>query len=650
MMYDTTTETLEASSTERPTISFATVDAAVKAARGALLARQTEDGYWCYELEADCTIPAEYILMLRYLGEREPELESKLASYMRRCQGDNGGWPLYPGGAMDISCSVKAYYALKMVGEAIDAPHMTRAREAIIAAGGAARANVFTRTMLAQFEQVPWRAVPFVPVELILLPRWFVISRLKVSYWSRTVMMPLSILCSLKPKAVNPDGHGIRELFTVAPDKEKRYFDKPTSWVARLFASVDFLGRALLARIIPPFVRRRALLRAEQWIIERLNGTDGIGAIFPAIVHTYKAFLLLGYSPDHPYMTNTRQAIRDLLVIGDDEAYCQPCMSPVWDTGLTSLALEEDLQGAPLVELTRALEWLRSKQLLQTKGDWHETHPGLQGGGWAFQFRNDHYPDLDDTAVNAWAMHQAHDRDHYAENIRRAADWLVGMQSQNGGFAAFDSDNNYYYLNEIPFADHGALLDPPTEDVSARVLSLLARLNRPQDEGTRKRVLDYLLAAQNDSGAWYGRWGTNYIYGTWSVLTALEAAGVDPTHRSIRRAADWLKQCQRKDGSWAETNDSYADPSLAGHGIHACAAQTAWALLGLIAAGDTTSQAVTRGIMYLLASQRDGGWIDPYFNAPGFPRVFYLKYHGYSHYFPYWALARYRNSLAAAQQ
>ncbi|HET7306522.1 MAG TPA: squalene--hopene cyclase [Gammaproteobacteria bacterium] len=617
---------------------------AIAAAREAILARQHPDGHWCYELETDCTISAEYILMLRYLGEREPELEAKLAAYMRRCQGTHGGWPLYSGGELDISCSVKVYFALKLVGDHVDAPHMRAAREAILQRGGAARANVFTRIALAMFGEVPWRAVPFVPVEFVLLPRWSPFHLLKVSYWSRTVMTPLAILCTLKPRAVNPDDLHVRELFTVPPEDEKHYFPIRSA-LGCVFLVLDKIGRTL-EPLIPKFVRRRALKRAEEWIVPRLNGTGGLGAIFPAIVNAYESLALLGWPADDPRQQETRQAIRDLLVIRDDEAYCQPCVSPVWDTGLTSLALQEDLQGAPLPALTQALDWLKVRQVLDAPGDWRDTHPDLPGGGWAFQYRNDAYPDLDDTAVVAWAMHRAESGGRYAEAIRRAADWLVGMQSKNGGFAAFDSDNDHEYLNQIPFADHGALLDPPTSDVSGRVLMLLGYLDRPGDAAAREHALAFLRREQLDNGAWFGRWGTNYIYGTWSVLMALEAVGVDPQAPEMRRAAAWLKSCQRDDGSWGETNDTYFEPVQAGQGTRGSAAQTAWALLGLIASGEASSPEAARGVAYLLRTQRDGGWNDPGFNAPGFPRVFYLKYHGYSHYFPYWALARYRNALA----
>lgn len=624
------------------------LEEAIAAARKAAFDIQHDNGHWCHELEADCTIPAEYVLMLHYFGESEPALEAKIGNYLRRRQGKDGGWPLYEAGAMDVSCSVKVYYALKLMGDDPDAEHMRRARKAIQARGGAARSNVFTRITLALFGELPWRGVPVVPVELVLLPRWFPIHLLKISYWSRTVVTPLAVLCSLKPRAANPLDVHVRELFLTPPEEEKHYFPEPESRLARFFLGLDKLGHLLDAHA-PRWLRRHALKRAEQWMLPRLNGVDGLGAIFPAMVNACEALALLGYPADSPLLGKARKALRELLIEHDDEAYCQPCVSPVWDTGLTCLAMQEDVRDRPQPELDTALDkahaWLLDKQLVESRGDWKLTHPKLAGGGWAFQYQNTFYPDLDDTAVIAWTLHQSPRRDEtYAEAVTRAADWLVGMQSENGGFASFDADNNHGWLNEIPFADHGALLDPPTSDVSARVLTLLAQLDRPQDRQARERVLDFLRREQTRDGCWFGRWGTNYIYGTWSVLTAFQTCGIAPGDQAVRRAVAWLKQCQRDDGSWGETNDSYFDPELAGADTRGNAAQTAWALLGLMAAGETRSRAAARGARWLVQAQdAQGRWHDAGFNAPGFPRVFYLKYHGYSQYFPYWALARYRH-------
>jgi squalene-hopene/tetraprenyl-beta-curcumene cyclase len=608
-------------------------------ARDSLLSLQQPDGYWCFELEADCTIPAEYILMMHYMDEIDEDLQAKIAVYLRTRQGNHGGWPLFYGGKFDMSCSVKTYYALKLAGDRPDAPHMVRARDAILAHGGAARSNVFTRMTLALFGQLPWRGVPFTPVEIVLLPRWFFIHISKVSYWSRTVTVPLSILCSLKPKAKNPKQVQIRELFTTPPEKERHYFPI-RSRLNYLFLQLDKIAR-LLEPSIPHRIRQRAIKKAEEWFIERLNGTDGLGAIFPAMVNAHEALSCLGYPPDHPYRKLTKKSLENLLVIGNTSAYCQPCVSPVWDTALACLALQEEGSNLAKEHVLCALEWLKAKQLLDDPGDWCKGDPGLKGGGWPFQFNNSYYPDIDDSAVVAWAMHRSGE-ERYRESIEQATEWICSMQSKNGGFAAFDSDNIYYYLNEIPFADHGALIDPPTSDVSARCVTLLSQIGRRGRE--LEACLDFLRKEQEQNGSWFGRWGTNYIYGTWSVLLALEKAGHHAGEPWVQRAVNWLKSVQRLEGSWGEDCDTYFNPEKAGKGYASTSFQTAWAILGLMAAGEADSIEVRKGVEYLLRTQRaDGLWEDDWFTAPGFPRVFYLKYHGYSKYFPLWALARYRN-------
>ncbi len=610
---------------------------AVTRACKALVACQKPDGHWCYEFEADCTIPAEYILMMHFMDEIKPDLEVRIGRYLRAKQQQQGGWPLYPGGAMDISCTVKAYYALKLIGDDPDAEHMRRARDAVLARGGAARANVFTRIMLAQFRQIPWRGVPFIPVELILAPRWMFFHLHKVSYWSRTVMVPLFILVSLRRRARNPRGVNIPELFSTPPEREHHWFPV-RSVLNRVFLIAERITRHL-EFLIPWGMRWAAIRRAERWMVVRLNGEGGLGAIFPAMVNAYEALDALGYAPTHPLRQTARRAIDLLLIDRGDMTYCQPCVSPVWDTGLAALALEE--AGDAEASLDQALQWLMDRQLLDEPADWKDYRPHLPGGGWAFQYRNDYYPDLDDTSVVAWAMHRRDFR-AYEDRIERAASWLAGMQSKNGGFAAFDADNTYYYLNEIPFADHGALLDPPTEDVTARCAALFALLGERYRK-PRERAIEYLRQKQRPNGSWWGRWGTNYIYGTWSVLMAFELANVPVSDACVRRAAAWLKSVQKEDGSFGETNDSYEDSRLAGTGP-STPEQTAWALLGLMAAGEADSEAVRRGIHWLLVQQgADGLWDSEWFNAPGFPRVFYLRYHGYSHYFPLWAIARYRN-------
>lgn len=615
------------------------LDSAVARARDALLTRQQPDGFWCFPLEADCTIPAEYIMMMHFMDEIDPELERKMAVYLRERQADHGGWPLFHGGKFDMSCSVKAYYALKLAGDSPNEPHMARARDAILSRGGAARSNVFTRIALALFGQLPWRGTPFIPVEIILMPDWFPFHLRKVSYWSRTVMVPLMVLCSLKPQAKNPRQVDIRELFTVAPEKEKNYFPIRSS-LNHFFLALDKAGRHL-EPFIPRAMRDYALEKATAWIVERLNGHDGLGAIFPAMVNAHESLKFLGFEPDHPYRLQTKQALKDLVLENGCSAYCQPCMSPVWDTALACLALHEEGDPGSRPGIQAALKWLQEKQVIDAPGDWRDSHPGARGGGWAFQFNNPHYPDLDDTAVAAWAMHLC-GGEEFAMPVEAAAGWISLMQSRNGGFGAFDSDMTYYYLNEIPFADHGALLDPPTSDVSARCATFFAGIGGREKE--LQACLEYLRKEQEPEGSWFGRWGTNYIYGTWSVLMAMGKVGDPRNEFHVRRAASWLKRKQKPDGSWGESCESYFGTVKPGEGCGGTSFQTAWAMLGLIDAGRGNSPEVRRGAQYLLETQRpDGTWEDESFTAPGFPRVFYLKYHGYSLYFPLWALAAYRS-------
>ncbi len=622
-----------------------TLDQAIAAARAALIQRQAREGYWQFPLEADCTIPAEYIMMMHFLGEIDAQLEAKIAVYLRARQAGHGGWPLYHDGDFNISCSVKAYFALKLAGDSPEAPHMARARAAILRHGGAAATNVFTRIALALFGQLPWRGVPYIPVEIVLLPRWFPFNIHRVSYWSRAVMVPLTMLCTLKPRASNPRQVQISELVTVPPQEERHYFRRPLgrpTALTRLFLALDWLGRSA-DRLIPAALRAHALQRAEAWTLERLNGEDGLGAIFPAMVNALEMLAIRGYSADDPRRRAAKNALEQLLILEGASAWCQPCVSPVWDTVLACLAMQETGCPEALAAASAGLQWLLPRQLLEEDGDWRRRRPNLAGGGWAFQRANPHYPDLDDTAVVAWTMHRSGDRERYSQAVSRALDWLIGMQSSNGGFAAFDVDNTDYYLNEIPFADHGALLDPPTSDVTARVVTALAVAGRKQDASPLARAIAFLRREQEADGSWFGRWGTNFVYGTWSVLTAFAQAGIGPDDAAVRRAVKWLESRQNADGGWGESNDSYL-PASAAKPAASTPHQSAWALLGLLAAGQVESQAVRDGVAYLLHTQQaDGLWSDPSFTAPGFPRVFYLRYHGYCAYFPLWALAAYRS-------
>ena len=617
---------------------------AIEAANAALLARQAADGHWLFELEADATIPAEYVLLEHYLDRIDPALEAKIGVYLRAKQSADGGWPLFHDGASDLSVSVKAYFALKAIGDAADAPHMLRARDRILALGGAERSNVFCRVQLALFGQVPWRATPVMPVEVMHLPRWFFFHLSKVSYWSRTVLVPLLVLMALRPQARNPRRIGVAELFRSPPDRVRDWFRGPyrSAW-GPVFRMLDTALRPLVP-FLPKGARRRAIQAAVDFTVERLNGEDGLGAIYPAMANSVMMFDVLGYAPDHPHAVTAWGAVRKLLVVKPDHAYCQPCLSPIWDTGLAAHAAAET-EGAHAPAVQAACDWLATRQITTVQGDWAQSRPALAPGGWAFQYENAHYPDVDDTALVGMLLHRGGDPAH-ADAIERARVWIVGMQSRNGGWGAFDVDNDYQFLNHIPFADHGALLDPPTVDVTARCMSFLAQLGHTLDDPTMARALAYVRQEQEADGSWFGRWGTNYIYGTWSTLCALNAAGLPSEDVAVRRAVDWLLARQRSDGGWGEDEESYAD-APPGHYHHSTPSQTAWALLGLMAAGEVGHPAVAQGIDYLRRTQRpDGEWAELPYTAVGFPRVFYLRYHGYRLFFPVLALARYRNLLA----
>lgn len=626
-----------------PRIDLSGLDDLVADARAEYLKLQRDDGHWIFEFEADATIPAEYVMLNHYLDEIDDPLEAKIGNYLRRIQSDaHDGWPLYEAGEMDLSCTVKAYFALKLIGDDPEADHMRRAREAILAAGGAERANVFTRIALALFGQVPWRAVPAMPIEIMLLPEWFPFHLSKVSYWSRTVIAPLLIMMAKRKLAANPRGVDIRELFNTPPEDVRDYNVNPTgSPVGSFFLSLDKLVRRA-EPLFPRGKREKALQEALDFIKPRLNGEDGLGGIFPAMANTVMAFHALGIPKDHPDRVIARAAVDKLILDRVDEAYCQPCLSPIWDTCLGMHALLEAGEAPDSAAMELAADWLLEREITDVVGDWVWKRPDLKPGGWAFEYWNDYYPDVDDTAVVVMALHRM-DAERYRPAIERAAQWIIGMQSSNGGWGAFDAENDRQYLNAIPFADHGALLDPPTVDVTARCVSMLAQIGYGNDHPAVARGLKFLRREQERDGSWYGRWGVNYIYGTWSALSAFNACGYDMQQPFIRRAVDYLVGGQRADGGWGEGCETY-EGDRRGPARDSTPSQTAWALLGLMAAGEVDHPAVARGIDYLMRTPRDGAkWDEALYTGVGFPRVFYLRYYGYSAYFPLWAAARYRN-------
>ena len=626
------------------------LETSIGSATRALLDCQQADGHWVFELEADGTIPSEYVLLRHYLGEPvDAVLEAKIAKYLRRTQGAHGGWALVHDGAFDMSASVKAYFALKMIGESVDAPHMARAREAILSRGGGIHSNVFTRFMLAMFGVMTWKSVPVLPVEIMLLPMWSPFHINKISYWARTTMVPLMVLAALKPRARNPLGVGIDELFPEDPRSIGMTAKAPhqsRAWFV-LFRALDAVLR-VVEPMFPRKLRQRAIDAALSFIEERLNGEDGMGAIYPPMANLVMMYDALGKDENYPPRAVTRKAIDRLLVVREEEAYCQPCVSPVWDTALTCHAMTEAGSDAAISSVKKGLDWLLPKQVLDLKGDWAVKRPDVRPGGWAFQYNNAYYPDLDDTAVVVMSMDRIRREtggNEYDAAIARGREWIEGMQSRDGGWAAFDVNNLEYYLNNIPFSDHGALLDPPTEDVTGRCISMLAQLGETVENSRMVAAgVEYLRRTQLPDGSWYGRWGMNFIYGTWSVLCALNAVGVSHQDPMIRKAADWLLSVQNDDGGWGEDAVSYRLDYGGLERAPTTASQTAWALLGLMAAGEIANPVVARGVECLMATQSEKGtWDEQRYTATGFPRVFYLRYHGYPRFFPLWALARYRN-------
>jgi len=628
------------------------LDEAVARAQHHLLSRQAADGHWVGELEADRALTAEALLLHRLIDRVDGGVERRAVTFLRRRQNADGGWSLFEGGASDLSATIKIYFAMKMSGVSPDDPVMLRARARIRAMGGPAKANVFCKILLALFGEYDWNGVPTMPVEIMLLPPpFFLFNIYEVSYWSRCVIVPLLIIMDRKPVKWLPRHLTLDELWPEGREHTSLRFPRvpePFSWRGlfwkSFFIAVDD-GLKIWERFSPRPLRKRAVDAAREWLEERTAVPGGLGGIYPAMANSILALRLLGHPEDHPLVLGQLKEIEALAVEHGDELCYQPCPSPVWDTSLAANALVESDLPTDHPALVKAAEWMLGKQIL-VAGDWQVKRPHVQPGGWAFQYGNDFYPDLDDAAMVLMALEKIRGVD--ADRVRlakeRGVGWFLGMQNVDGGWASFDADNNRLYLNNIPFADHGALVDPSTEDLTGRGLELLGTLGYPRDLEAVDRAIHFIRRSQRHDGPWYGRWGVNYIYGTWSVLRGLGAIGVDPRHEYVQRAVRWLLRRQNPDGGWGETCESYAKPELAGIG-ESLPSQTAWALLGLFAAGQTTGPAVERGIGYLLATQRaDGSWEDPFWNGTGFPRVFYLKYHLYAKYFPLWALGVYRRA------
>ncbi|MBI3911748.1 MAG: squalene--hopene cyclase [Armatimonadetes bacterium] len=612
-----------------------------------LLADQRPDGHWVGELEGDTILESEYVLLRHFMGCLDADRLRQLGNHLRHTQLAEGGWALYPGGPPNLSASVKAYLALRLAGLDADHPEMVRARQIILRLGGVTACNTFTRIYLAIFGQYDWDGTPVVPPELVLLPRWSYLNLHEISSWSRAILVPLAIICAHRPYCPLPRGINIDELF--AGGRHGPHLRLP--WDRRRLSWRNFF--LLLDRCLhwgersgwKPW-RRRALAVAEKWMLERFADSGGLGAIFPPIVNALMALRCLGYHDDDPAVRSQWREIEAFEIVEEDRMRLQPCVSPIWDTALALLALTN--AGIPPDDptLVRAIDWLLTKQT-QKRGDWSAKRPRVEPGGWYFEYENEFYPDVDDTAVALMALARIHHPDQRAvsDAARRGLEWVFAMQCRTGGWGSFDVDNDRMIFAQIPFADHNAMLDPATADITGRVLEMLGHYGYDKRDQRVARAVRFLKQEQEKDGSWFGRWGVNYIYGTWQVLKGLRLIGEDMTAPYVRRAVEWLRAVQNPDGGWGESCDSYDDPALKGIGP-STASQTAWAVMGLIAAGEAPSDAVRRGVNFLVRTQTpDGGWDEPWFTGTGFPRVFYLRYHLYRNYFPVFALGMYAHEI-----
>ena len=610
----------------------------------ALLAMRTPAGYWWADLTADTTLESDYILLQLWLHppvdgvwkpSTRPQIDKAVRSILRR-QLPNGGFNIYPGGPADISATVKAYFALKLAGISPDDPRMVRARDTILSLGGIQAANSYVKLNLSFFDLFPRDCCPSVPPEMMLLPHDFIYQ---MSSWTRAIVIPLSIIHALNPRRPVPAGFDLKELFVPGGTGWSWLKDREFMTWRNIFLGGDQLAK-FWEKYGNKGLRRRAILRAEQWMLERTKYSDGLGAIYPSMMYVIMALDLLGYAPEHPDRREAEKQFNNLMIESDDEIIFQPCFSPVWDTAIAAYAVGES-GFAPKGALTKTGDWLLTKEV-RRRGDWSVKRPNTEPSGWYFEFANEFYPDIDDTAMVLLGLGhtKATNQAAYDACIKRAVKWLLDMQSKDGGWAAFDVDNNWEPLSFVPFADHNAMLDPTCPDITGRVVEALCKFGVPQDHAAIQRGLDYLLRTQEQDGSWYGRWGVGYVYGTFLALRGLRAAGVSDREASVLRAGEWLRSVQNADGGWGESCESYAAGSFVPG--PSTASQTAWAVLGLIAGGDENSLSVTKGIEYLVATQREEGtWDEQFATGTGFPRVFYLTYHLYRNSFPLLALATY---------
>lgn len=621
----------------------ARLNRAIERATEHLLSLQASDGYWWGELEADTTLESDHILLHHILRDGNNEKVEKLARYIRKKQQADGGWNIYPGGPPELNTSVKAYFSLKLAGDLQDEPHMQRARAKILELGGLEKTNSYVRIYLAMIGAIEWDMAPAIPPEMILIPSWMKGNLYDMSSWTRGIVIPLSIVYALKPDWRMSDCETVDELF-VNPANRKAAFawsGKVVSW-RNFFLAIDRALKVYERMPWKPF-RRRALAEAKKWLFEHIERSEGLATIFPAMAHSIYAMLAMGYPTTDPVIMRELGWIAAYEIEEDGAVRVQPCISPVWDTAIAMVSLEEAGIGEVHPALQTGARWLIDHQIL-SPGDWQVKNQDADPGGWAFEFRNEFYPDVDDTAFVLMALQRAHhkDEDRFVQSARRGLAWLLSMQNRDGGWGAFDRDNDDAVMTQIPFADHNAMIDPSSADVTARSMECLANFGWSASHPALRNAIAYLRREQTREGGWYGRWGVNYVYGTSGVLRAMEALGQSDT-AECQKAAEWLRKVQNADGGFGETCASYDDPSLKGKG-RSTASQTAWGLIGLLAAAGPDDPAAVRAVDWLVQHQNaDGSWDEDDFTGTGFPCVFYLKYHLYRNSFPLYALARYRN-------
>jgi squalene-hopene/tetraprenyl-beta-curcumene cyclase len=634
-----------------------------------LLGQQDEQGYWCGELEADSMLEADYIYMHTLLGTGDRGKMERCINEILRYQNEDGGWSLYPGGPSNVNYGVKCYLALKLMGWKADHPLMVKARERVLELGGVVQCNTFTKMYLCSLGQYDYDAVPAVPPEMLLFPNWFYFNIYEISSWSRGILVPLAVIYAKKPFKKIPAEQGIDELFVggrAHADLHLRWDTKHIFSWRNFFLFADRVTHWAERVHIRP-LRKKALKKAEQWMLARFERSDGLGAIYPAMLNAIVALRYLGYSFDDPQMIRAMDEFEKLGIDCPEGTpdyppptfRMQPCFSPVWDTAQVLSTLGDAGVAQTDARLLKAADWLLSKEV-RHKGDWAEKVKNVEPGGWYFEFNNEFYPDVDDTGEVLLGLKAVQNpRERYQHEVeQRAINWVLAMQCKNGGWAAFDKDNTKKIFQSIPFADHNAMLDPPTVDITGRILEMLAGYGYTRADKRVEKAIKFILKEQEPDGSWFGRWGVNYLYGTFLVLRGLEAMEYSYLEPAVQQAAEWIRMVQNADGGWGETCGTYDDPNQRGVGP-STPSQTAWALLGLLAANDTRSDSVAKGVRWLVERQHeDGSWDElmpgrngeSYYTGTGFPRVFYLGYHLYKQYFPLLALTTYRKAMERGER